>query len=210
MSRLIVLLDVDGVLADFLGGVRRVVAEVTDQPVPLRQTIYTDDLVGEVAAHWLRRSAEVAFCAGLEPYPGVPEAVEELRRVADVVAVTAPLKHCTGWEGVRRAWLAKHYGFAARDVVFTSRKDLVFGDVLVDDHFDHVEPWITRWAKNHPDVVSSPLVAPGVNPRHPLAVHWQREYNAHEQTRIAGLPHAARGRVVFGACWRRDVLELIA
>lgn len=61
--------------------------------------------------------------------------------------MTAPLLHCPTWESERREWLRCHFGFKARDVIFTARKDLVHGDVLIDDKPEHVKEWSLRWGK---------------------------------------------------------------
>lgn len=147
MSKL-VLLDVDGVLCDFVAGVMRSVATCSDERADLSDW----DFLGKLSPHakraYLADSAKPGFCYGLDPLPGAVEGVQALRDDGhDLVAVTAPLLHCPTWEGERREWLRHHFGFSARDVVFTSRKDLVHGDVLVDDKPAHITDWSLRWGK---------------------------------------------------------------
>ncbi len=144
----IVLLDVDGVLCDFVSGVMRSVATCSDERADLSDW----DFLGKLSSHakraYLADSAKPGFCYGLEPLPGAVTGVQQLLADGhDLVAVTAPLLHCPTWEGERRAWLWKHFGIAAREVIFTSRKDLVHGDVLVDDKPEHVKDWSARWGK---------------------------------------------------------------
>ncbi len=144
----IVLLDVDGVLCDFVSGVMRSVATCSDERADLSEWDFLDKLGPHARRAYLADSAKPGFCYGLDPLPGAVEGVQQLLADGhDLVAVTAPLLHCPTWEGERRAWLWKHFGIAAREVVFTSRKDLVHGDVLVDDKPEHVKDWSARWGK---------------------------------------------------------------
>ena len=160
----IVLLDVDGVLCDFVAGVMRSVATCSDERADLSDW----DFLGKLSLHakraYLADSAKPGFCYGLDPLSGAVEGVQALREDGhDLVAVTAPLLHCPTWEGERREWLRQYFGFTARDVVFTSRKDLVHGDVLVDDKPEHVIEWERRWLKS--------------------GVLWAQPYNRHATAR---------------------------
>lgn len=140
-----ILLDVDGVLADFVGAVRSTVAEVGHRLGEVTQPDFTAQLAvehPEVHAHYIFRSAARNWCTEIEPYPGAARFVEQLRQHGEVVAVTAPLRHCPTWESERRAWLRRHVGIT--DVISTRRKDLVYGDVLVEDSYDNLAKW---WAR---------------------------------------------------------------
>jgi 5'(3')-deoxyribonucleotidase len=77
------------------------------------------------------------------------------------VIVTSPLLDYEGgggrldslfWVHERLQWLKRHFGFEPHEIVFTSQKHLIRGDVLVDDHQEHVEKFPGRgvlWAKPH-------------------------------------------------------------
>jgi 5'(3')-deoxyribonucleotidase len=58
-----------------------------------------------------------------------------------VLFVTSPWLTCVGWADVRREWLARRFSGLAEELVVTLRKDVVIGDVLVDDKADHVVAW---------------------------------------------------------------------
>ena len=144
----IVLLDVDGVLCDFVAGVMRSVATVSDERIGENDWYWLDRLSPHAKRAYLADSAKPGFCYGLDPLPGAVTGVQQLLADGhDLVAVTAPLLHCPTWEGERREWLRHHFGFKARDVIFTSRKDLVHGDVLIDDKPEHVREWEERWQR---------------------------------------------------------------
>ena len=139
-----ILLDIDGVLADFEGAVRRTCAEVGHDLAAVTAHNFTDNLPALIYAHYVGASTQFGWCSAIEPYVGAYAFVADLRTLGDVVAVTAPLRHCPTWESERRAWLLKHVGI--RDVVSTRRKDLVWGDVLVEDNEDNLRAWWKRWA----------------------------------------------------------------
>ncbi len=145
MSRPVVLLDCDGVLADFvsatldlvhtLGGRRHASDEV--------RTWEIFDSIGtpELRERVYDRMNREGFCRDvIRPYPGAVEAIADLREHADVYVVTAPFRTAT-WMSERLAWLGHHFALPADHVVFTERKQLVRGDVFVDDKPDHVRRW---------------------------------------------------------------------
>ena len=101
MPRPIILLDVDGVVADFEGAVRRTVAEVGYTLPTATEWNFTSQLPAEVSDHYLAHAEQPGWCAGIDPYPGAERFVAELRTLGDVVAVTAPLGCCPTWESER-------------------------------------------------------------------------------------------------------------
>jgi 5'(3')-deoxyribonucleotidase len=143
------LLDIDGVVADFLGAVRRCVAEVSSQPVTVTQWDFPTELQQLRPVeyrHYRKRSAERGFCGAIPLLPGAAKFVEQLRSRYRVVALTTPLDHCETWESERRAWLRGHLNFEKRDVVFAHDKSLIPGGVFLDDRPENVR----AWAAAHP------------------------------------------------------------
>lgn len=90
------------------------------------------------------------------PEPGCLEAIEDLRRRHRVVAVTSPMD---GHVHSKFTWLRRTGGFAKKDIVIAGDKDLVGGDVLLDDRIRNLEeaaakgreavcydrPWNQEW-----------------------------------------------------------------
>ena len=105
MPQPIILLDVDGVVADFEGAVRCTVAEVGYVLPTLTEWNFTANLSAEVFDHYRDRASQPGWCAAIEPYPGAERFVAELRTLGDVVAVTAPLG-CCPHVGVRTTTVA--------------------------------------------------------------------------------------------------------
>lgn len=157
---LTVLLDADDVQADFrtgaLGTIRQVAphkvdGEKSDAELLAGATSWyfetcfglTADEINQVTSLW----AQPGWCYKLPMMPGVREAVTELRRLADVVTVTAPFKSPT-WVFERDAWLRDRLGYQGDnvDVIHTAAKWRVSGDVFVDDR----PAAVLRWQAAHP------------------------------------------------------------
>lgn len=150
MSRPIVLLDVDGVLANFIErnmrelatiGVVRHHDDVTD--FRLEHCLGLDD---EQRRFMKSKWSEPGFAATMLPYAGAVDGVKQLREVADVYAVTAPMWSSPTWQHERQEWLVDLFGFERDQIVSTAAKYLVAGDVFVDDRADAVTKWY-QWAR---------------------------------------------------------------
>lgn len=180
MKRQRILLDVDGVLADFVTPALEIVRNVTGAPVP--EDALEDWDIFRAYPKDVQNKFYDAFkcegwCMGLEPYPGSQEGIALLERVADVYFVTSPM-HGPHWAYERTLWLKKYFGVPAKRVVHTNAKYLCVGDIFVDDKFDHVE----NWQKAHP---------------HGCSVLWTQPYNRKNEW-----PHRA-------TCWE-EVHQLVS
>ena len=139
-----ILLDCDGVLADFVTPALRVVADLGG-PVLMHDDLTTwdiDDALPEDKrpAFWERACAP-GFCASLLPYPGVKEALARLRQLGDVVCVTSPMATSPTWQHERTHWLKDVLGFERDHVISTSGKRYVRGHWFADDKPEHVTDW---------------------------------------------------------------------
>lgn len=143
--RPIVLLDCDGVMADFVTAALDVVHDLTGERYPT-EAVTTWEIFESIGDRALAERCYGAmnapgFCLErIRPYPGAAEAVGALREVADVFVVTAPFR-TAHWIHERTTWLERHLGFAASQVIFARHKHVVRGDVFVDDKPDHVRAW---------------------------------------------------------------------
>ena len=141
------LIDCDGVLADFTAHVIKTTgADITPEDV----TSYRieDHLGPEAVAaaegHW----DDPVWWATLPVIGGAREGIDNIRQAGnEVLIVTSPWPTCRGWYDARKSWLLQHFEIPYGDVLPIRRKELVAGDVLIDDKVEHVE----RWQAAHPE-----------------------------------------------------------
>lgn len=147
MTRPIVLLDCDGVLADFVGDLLPIIHSVTGIRATREQITHFDfsaslGLSPAQSADVKRAiGGAVRFARFLEPCPGAIEGVAALRDLADVYIVTSPWNSNPTWTHDREWWLRKHFDIPHANVLHGSAKHLVRGDVFVDDKTDAVIAW---------------------------------------------------------------------
>lgn len=152
MSKPVVLLDTDGVLADWLTPALAIAERISGKPYTSSQMTTWDlfDLVPrEHEEACYAEFCKQGFCSSLKPLPGAIEAVAELQKLSDLHIVTSPT-HSPFWYYERVEWLGDHFKIPRKNVHFSGRKELIRGDVFVDDAMHHV----TRWADAHPEGVA--------------------------------------------------------
>ncbi len=133
-----ILLDVDGVLADFvsetLGYLRRTwKLDYTADDITQWDICESLKLPVHVQEALKRRWRTIGFCAALEPYAGAKDFVRQLREIGPVICVTSPMNDSRTWASEREQWLVNHFGFRLEEVVSIRDKSIVSGDVMIDD-----------------------------------------------------------------------------
>jgi 5'(3')-deoxyribonucleotidase len=141
-----VLLDVDGVIADFVSGYLSAVKRATGRDYLADQITGFDIPRALRLAAAERQAVEQAvsrpgYCQELGEYPGAVAAVEQIARVHEVVFVTGQWSGSPTWTSDREQWLRSRFGELGRNVVHTQLKHVVSGDVLVDDNLDNCAAW---------------------------------------------------------------------
>ena len=69
----------------------------------------------------------------LELIPGAQDALLRLNQDFDIfIATTPPWSRPDVW-GEKREWIGEHFPWLKRKMVLTHRKDLLIGDILIDD-----------------------------------------------------------------------------
>lgn len=134
---MIVLLDVDGPCADLVGHA----IAVARLPITPDDHVNYDDLPRYPGVREL--FGDYAFWQSLPVVAGAIAGVDRIRTAGhEVVFVTAPWRYCRGWADARRDWLASYFAARAADVIVAERKELVRGDVLIDDRPETLESWV--------------------------------------------------------------------
>lgn len=138
---MLILLDQDGVLADFHAGFLSIWAERhPDRVVPAlveRRSFYMrDEFPAHMADEVERVYTDAGFFRDLPPLPGAVEAAHTLLELGhDVRICTSPILKYRYCLPEKYEWVERHLGhdFMSR-IILTRDKTLVHGDVLVDDN----------------------------------------------------------------------------
>lgn len=149
MNKPIILFDADGVLLDFLTPAlavaeKAIYAATGAQTILTPETLNTWDIFDVIGKQYedacYVEYEKPGFCESIRPYPEAVLGMKEMRKIADVVVVTSPI-HSPTWCHERLASLREHFHIHRKDVIFTSRKELVLGRMLIDDRTANVEKW---------------------------------------------------------------------
>jgi 5'(3')-deoxyribonucleotidase len=143
VRRLRKLYDVDGVLADFIGGLCKGSGGLYRHITPEKVTSYDfeDCLPFAVVEDWRHQMLMDGFALSLPVYPQAREQVQTyLDSGYDVVYVTKPYRPSRTWAYDRLEWLDKYMPKAP--VVMTGHKHLIKGDILVEDHPGNLAEWL--------------------------------------------------------------------
>lgn len=157
MKRPRILIDVDGPMADFVAPALEAIFLVTGRRFKASDHVNGWDLfaglgLSDDETKEVFRILQVpGLCLGIPMVEGAREGIEELRKFAQVWAVTSPFvgKH---WMHERDAWLESNLGFHKNDVlhVRAAAKHGVFGNMLIEDKIDTLNSWHAAWPEEAP------------------------------------------------------------
>jgi len=134
----IVLIDMDGVLADFEGRVVEGLAQRGYEPLePSRRVSFKmgDDYPERVRSTIYEICRSPGFFRSLKPIEGAVESVHEIEAAGYHVAIcTSPLTSSPTGMQEKHEWASEHLGDEYRSrIVITKDKTLVHGRWLIDD-----------------------------------------------------------------------------
>jgi 5'-nucleotidase len=137
---MLILIDQDGVLADFEHGFLDAWRARHPDIAPVEFADRKSFHILEDYPPELRPLAEALYTApgfirNLAPVPGAIEAVRELLQLGmDVRICSSPLRQYENCVAEKYLWVERHLGRAATErLILTRDKTLVHGDILVDD-----------------------------------------------------------------------------
>uniref|UniRef100_A0A8D0GBX1 5',3'-nucleotidase, mitochondrial n=1 Tax=Sphenodon punctatus TaxID=8508 RepID=A0A8D0GBX1_SPHPU len=146
-THLRVLVDMDGVLADFEGGfLKKFKAKYPDKPyitLEDRRGFWVSEQYGQLRPELSEKAISIweskNFFIELDPLPGAVEAVKQMANLekTDVFICTSPIKKYCYCPYEKYAWVEKHLGQEfLEQIVLTRDKTVVSGDLLIDDRLD--------------------------------------------------------------------------
>ncbi len=163
----VILLDCDGVLADFTTEALDLIEQETGKRYTPEEIPHWEvfESLGhpELWAKFGEKADQIGYCASMKPYPAALVAVKKFQETYEVLIVTAPVD-ARPWMYERAHWIGDHFGISRKKVIFAHEKQQVRGDMLVDDKPANV----IAWAAANPEGI---------------AVLWSHPYN-----RVAELP----------------------
>ena len=144
-----ILLDLDGVVVDFMNPWLKMYNYLTGENVCLQDihSFKTSNYVGD--PYTLRQIKDsVGFIRNLPPLPGALEGVEELLKKGHEVVFVSNGTNCITSGHEKRDWLKYYFSKTWKfpPLVHTYHKYLVRGDCLVDDdpkNFENLDPSTT-------------------------------------------------------------------
>ncbi len=154
-----VLIDCDGVKADWCTAALQVVNRVTGLALTPAEVTTLDLFKVVPPAHKEACYAEMdqaGFCLSIDPYPGAVEGVRRLREIAEVIVVTSPTWSSSFWMAERVQWLHRHFQIPYRSIIFASEKWRVRGDILIEDNQLHVASWLAANQRGRALLVDRP------------------------------------------------------
>lgn len=159
----VILLDVDGPLANFtqayldelyeVTGHRHVLAEIRQFHIhksaffEKRAQDYKERTGYSLKDTLAARVTRAGFCENIAVQDGAQEAVEKLKSIGEVWVVTSPWDSSPTWMYERLHWVHRHFGIPRAHVIQVGRKVRVHGDVFVDDRPEHCIEWQKQWPK---------------------------------------------------------------
>lgn len=153
-----ILLDVDGVAAEWTPAVAAVIKRVAGIEMDQTKWFRATDLPAESRGKVMSIISGEGFCRTLQPLRGAVEGVAELRRLGHEVRFVTSLWGSKTWAYDRNIWLREH-GFAPdapRGVTYSRDKYEVFGNVFVDDKPSNVQAWQNAWPHQRAVIFDQP------------------------------------------------------
>ncbi len=152
-----VLLDVDGVVANYLATAVQKTYDV-NRALGLETVFREDDFdewdIDKVFERKVKKGYASLFIErfwaemgkpgvieSLEPYPGAKVVTRIMSSSSELLFVTSPTTSNPTWGYERTNWIRRMLGFSANHVIITKAKHAVQGDVFVDDKPENVITW---------------------------------------------------------------------
>lgn len=147
-----ILVDMDEVVADSLSRWISILKKRYPKNVPENYSAYSVgkysmpwDSWGLTRQEWRGPILEPGFYRNLNPLPGAITFIQKLLDNGhEIIFVTIPPKGNPTAAHEKEIWIEEHLRLRGENVVFTRRKELIRGDVLIDDKPSNLEKFQGR------------------------------------------------------------------
>lgn len=140
-----VLLDCDGVVADWTKAVAAVVRKHGGE-MDTTKWFKRNDLPEQIRNKVMYEIGAAGFNSTFEVIKGSKEAIKLLRKLGHEVHFVTSMWDCPTWTYDRNVWLRYHKLANAPDgVTYEKNKYISSGDFFVDDKIKNVEEWKAAW-----------------------------------------------------------------
>lgn len=138
-----ILVDVDGVCADFCGTVCDFIN--TKNGTSFTNNDIDDDIRISLKKYWDNDVDKFVksdgFSQMLPVLSGAKELIETCKSITNVIFLTSPYYGSKTWVYDRIKWLEKHFNATRDDVIFARNKKYVNGLLLIDDLPRNCQEW---------------------------------------------------------------------
>ena len=143
-----VLLDCDNVLSDFVEPCLEILERLMGriyhrEDVKAFNIMKSLEIPKEVSDQAYAEMAMEGFCRSLPVFEGAQEGVAKLKEVAHVFIATSPMLGLY-WMGERADWLYRLFNIKLANVIQTSAKYTISGDLFVDDKTTTLVEWLNH------------------------------------------------------------------
>lgn len=136
-------LDMDGVLADFVGGVLREYDIDVGEQKNIKSWDFFSHFEIDEGYFWSVKAARIGFWRDLEPYPYAKEVIDVCRKYAEQVLLCTS-GGCPAAASGKNDWAKKHFDISSKDVIHIVDKwRLAYmpGTILIDDSEINLAHW---------------------------------------------------------------------
>lgn len=146
----VILIDCDDVLADFINAFFAEANKITGKNYH-KNDLNEWDILSVIKEEEIKKELfnlilKKDFCLNIPTIHGAQEAIKELKKIGDVVVVTAP-PSISHWVHERTQWLESHFDIPHNKIIHTTCKEYVSGDYFIDDKYEN----LIKWKKNNPN-----------------------------------------------------------
>jgi 5'(3')-deoxyribonucleotidase len=155
-----VLVDVDGVVADFSGHTIKMLR--FDFKIPQDVVIDNYNMEQSLLPYGIKPKdlhkiwKKPLFCSSIRLIPRSVDSIYRLSQSFTVVFLTKPMEDHSTWHFERTSWIENNFKGLYEEIIFATNKWRVDGDAFVDDHAENVQAWSAKHPSKASAIINQP------------------------------------------------------